>query len=116
MTLGLMLKTARLKTGRTLRQLESETGISNGYLSQLESDAIKRPSPHHLHKLASTLALSYRELMELAGYVPEPQVAAISATSGLSIPLALDDLTAEDRRKIAAYIEDLRDARRQRGA
>ena len=67
MTLGRTLRTARLSLGKTLREIESMTGISNGYLSQLESDAIKQPSPHHLYKLASAYGLDYALLMESAG-------------------------------------------------
>lgn len=37
-------KSLRMKKGLTLRQTEDATGISNGYLSQLENDKIKKPS------------------------------------------------------------------------
>lgn len=44
-------KSLRVEKGLTLRQVEDATGISNGYLSQLENDKIKRPSQY----IASTL-------------------------------------------------------------
>lgn len=37
-------KSLRKEKGCTLRQTEDATGISNGYLSQLENDKIKKPS------------------------------------------------------------------------
>lgn len=114
MKLGQLLRSTRLALGRTLREVESATGISNGYLSQLESDAVKQPSPNHLHKLADFYRLDYAYLMELAGYVAPRRVAA-SHGGGAPVNFpGLDELTEEDRKKIQAYIEDLRDARRVR--
>jgi HTH-type transcriptional regulator, competence development regulator len=113
-TLGHLLKTTRVRLGKTLREVEGETGISNGYLSQLESGLVKQPSPNHLHKLAEVYALEYARLMELAGYAIARQIAA---TNGKPMSPALEsiaDLPEEDRRKIEAYIKDLRDARRVR--
>lgn len=115
MKLGRLLKSTRLASGKTLRDIEGVTGISNGYLSQLESDAVKQPSPNHLHKLAEVYRLDYGYLMELAGYMLPRQVGAV--TGGQPQPFALsglDELTEEDKRKIQTYIEDLRDARRVR--
>ena len=40
-TLGRVLKSAREKLNKTLRDVEESTGISNPYLSQLENDKIK---------------------------------------------------------------------------
>lgn len=41
---NLNLKEARKRKNLTLRQVEIKTGISNAYLSQLESGKIKKPS------------------------------------------------------------------------
>src|SRR5215475_1048674 len=68
MTLGQFLKSAREDRALSLRGVEKETGISNAYLSQLESDKIKQPSPTLLHKLAETYEVPYSALLELAGY------------------------------------------------
>jgi len=45
------------------------SGISNAYLSQLENNKVKKPSPHFLHKLASLYDVPYDLLMEYAGYI-----------------------------------------------
>ena len=66
--LGDVIRSAREKIGYSLRQIEEKAGISNAYLSQLESGRIKSPSPKTLHSLANTLSSSYGELMTAAGY------------------------------------------------
>lgn len=114
MTLGNLLKATRTRLGRSLRDLEGATGISNGYLSQLESDMIKQPSPNHLHKLADTLGLDYTRLMELAGYIPTRAVATLASENLMPSLPGIEELNEEDRRKILAYIDDLRNARRVR--
>ncbi len=114
MTLGQVLKARRSSLGKTLRDVENLTGISNGYLSQLESDAVKQPSPKHLYKLASTYGLEYARLMELAGYVPAHHIGAALGEDNAETFRGIEELTEEDKRKIQQYIEDLRDARRVR--
>jgi len=100
--LGQTLKAARVGKAMTLRQVEGATGISNGYLCQLEAGAIKQPSPNHLHRIAATYGLSYGALMTSAGYVAVHQVSeAEHSNAGLAFP-GLDELTEEDRQKIQA--------------
>ena len=41
---------------------------SPAYLSKLENDAVKKPSPHVLQQLSEALAVPYAELMRLSGY------------------------------------------------
>jgi transcriptional regulator with XRE-family HTH domain len=113
-TLGQLLRATRKRLGKTLREVERETGISNGYLSQVESDAVRQPSPNHLHKLADAYGLDYSHLMTLAGYVPAAEFGAAS-NSGPHPGLAgIEELTKDDLKKVRAYIEDLRAARRGR--
>lgn len=66
--LGSVLRAARLEKGLSLRQVESDTGISNGYLSQLETGRAVQPSPHVLRKLADLYGISYGSLMKVTGY------------------------------------------------
>jgi HTH-type transcriptional regulator, competence development regulator len=114
-TLGGLLKAARANRQKTLREVEAITGISNGYLSQLESGSIGQPSPNHLHKLADVYSIPYVQLMEAAGYAVATVGASERESSENSFP-GLDELTDEDRLKIQAYINDLRDARRARAS
>src|ERR1700756_4484848 len=58
--------------GLKLRQVEEGTKKqgSNAYLSQIENDQIKKPSPNILHALAEFYAISFEKLMDMAGYFP----------------------------------------------
>lgn len=49
-------KERRTKSGMTLREVETATGISNAYLSQLENGKIKRPSFDVVEKLHNLYA------------------------------------------------------------
>ena len=69
-TLGHELQTARKLKKLSLREVEVATGISNPYLSQLENDKIRKPSPQFLGKLAALYDLDFQIVMEAAGYVP----------------------------------------------
>ena len=43
-------------------------GSRPAYLSRLENDAVKKPSPHVLHQLSEALGVPYADLMRLSGY------------------------------------------------
>jgi transcriptional regulator with XRE-family HTH domain len=101
-TLGRLLKEARARANLSLRAVEKQTNgkISNGYLSLLESDAVKAPSPHYLHELARVYAIDYGRLMQATGYT--------LPASNQSRPLAFsneEDLTPEERGAVETYIE-----------
>ena len=68
-TLGQELQTARKLKKLSLREVEAATGISNPYLSQLENDKIRKPSPQFLGKLATLYGLDFQVMMEAAGYI-----------------------------------------------
>lgn len=63
------LKERRRELRLTLRDIESQSGVSNAYISQIESG--KRPSPHPqiLKKLASAYQFSIEEIMRIFGYL-----------------------------------------------
>lgn len=68
--LGAELNRLRAASGLTLRTVETQTGISNAYLSQLETGKAENPSPAMLKKLADLYRVSYEALMQHAGYLP----------------------------------------------
>jgi transcriptional regulator with XRE-family HTH domain len=47
-----MLKQAREVRGLSAMDASRAAGISTAYLSKLEKDAVKKPSPHVLHQLS----------------------------------------------------------------
>jgi transcriptional regulator with XRE-family HTH domain len=69
MTIGAFLRQKRTEKNLSLRDVEAAVGISNAYLSQLENDYIKKPSPFFLHKLAKLYDCPYQELLLAAEYI-----------------------------------------------
>src|SRR4026209_1623941 len=66
---GGVLRQAREVRELSVNDTARAAGISAAYLSKLESDVVKKPSPHVLHQLSQALAVSYAELMHPSGYV-----------------------------------------------
>lgn len=78
MSLGSYLRGVREDQKLTLREVErlakdNKAGaeISSGYLSMVERDEVKEPSPRILFTLASIYGEDYISLMKKAGYIPE---------------------------------------------
>jgi HTH-type transcriptional regulator, competence development regulator len=109
---------AALRQTRGVRQLSvgdaaRAAGISAAYLSRLESDAVKKPSPHVLHQLSETLQVPYGELMRLSGYhVPGTPQNGSGATLGTAL---FADITDDEREELVEYLAWYR-ARRRAGA
>ena len=104
-----------LRQAREVRQLSGidaarMTGISAAYLSKLENDAVKKPSPHVLHQLSEALAVPYADLMRMAGYHlpgatdPNPSPALGAALFG--------DLSDDERDELIEYLAWYRARRR----
>ena len=110
-TLGEFLKDLRLLRKLTLRDVEEKTGISNGYISQVENGQIKQPSPNFLHKISEALDYSYELLMERAGYVVpksksrsktlQPSTAQAKAFAIFS---TIKDLTEEEAEELLEFL------------
>lgn len=99
-----------------LREVEEASGVSNAYLSQLETGKIGKPSPHILHKLASVYNVPYEMLMDRAGYLAgaESRRGEEPAARGSRIPAsALRDLTTDEEDAVLRYIEFLRYQRKR---
>lgn len=110
-TLGTFLKAAREGRKLTLREVERVTGISNPYLSQLEGDKIKQPSPVWLHKLSEVYGLAYADLLALAGY-PVPGAGTDKGRPS-SLAARLGPVTPDEEESLAEYLDFIR-ARRNR--
>jgi transcriptional regulator with XRE-family HTH domain len=117
-TFGAFLRALREDAGLTLREVETRCGVSNGYLSLLEHDRVKEPSPRVLYALSQCFGVSYLELMERAGYpVPPPEE---RGRPGAGPPGAVfrgaERLSADDREEIRQLIRlKLRRLRRDAG-
>lgn len=64
----------KLRGDLSIRQVAEKTGISNAYLSQLESRKRKKPHPDVLQKLADFYDVPILELFEKAGYLKEGEI------------------------------------------
>lgn len=104
----------RAREVRELSGIEAArlAGISAAYLSKLENDAVKRPSPHVLAQLSEALGVPYVELMRLSGYrVPgESKATPVEAVSAALFA----DLSDEEREELLEYLAWYRTRRRSR--
>jgi transcriptional regulator with XRE-family HTH domain len=110
--LGSFLASARNAAGMTLRAVESDTGISNAYLSQLENGKVKSPSPQNLHKLAKVYGVSYELLMELAGF-PVPNGLG-SLPPANSVAARIGPVTASEEEALIEYLQFIRSRKKGR--
>ena len=109
---GAILRQAREVRGLSAIDAARAAGISPAYLSKLENDAVKRPSPHVLHQLSEALGVPYTELMRLSGYkVPGESAGTPTATVGAAL---FADLTDDERDELLEYLAWYR-ARRRSG-
>lgn len=113
-SMGTMLRRARAVRGLSVVDAASAAAISPAYLSRLEGNAVKKPSPHILHQLSEALGVPYAELMRLTGYrlpgeAKEPAMGAASAA-------LFADLTDDERDELVAYLTWYRSRRRSIGA
>lgn len=112
---GAFLKDVRRARGLSLRDVEKATGggVSNGYLSQLESGSIVSPSAAMLHRLAEAYKLDYATLLSHAGLqsADESSAAAASAPDRAQAEAkrhVFGDLTADEERQLLQYLAFLR--------
>lgn len=110
--LGQYLQSNREKKQLSLRAVEKAVGISNAYLSQLESGKIKQPSPSILHKLADLYEISYSDAMKLAGYpvLDTPQ----NETSQTIFASRIGPVTPDEENELIEYLTFLRSKGKQR--
>jgi HTH-type transcriptional regulator, competence development regulator len=110
---------AVLRQAREVRELSTieaarAAAISPAYLSRLENDAVKRPSPHVLHQLSEALSVPYDNLMRLSGYrVPGGSEREASREVGAAL---FADLTDDERDELLEYLAWYRARRRTRRA
>jgi len=109
---GTVLRQARAVRGLSVADAARAATISPAYLSRLESDTVRKPSPHVLHQLSEALGLPYAELMRLSGYrVPghPDQVAAGTVSAAL-----FADITDDERDELLEYLAWYRARQRSR--
>ena len=97
---GAVLRLARAVRALSAVDAARAAGISGAYLSKLENDAVKKPSPHVLHQLSEALAVPYTELMRLSGYrVPGEHDRRLTVGAAL-----FADITDDEGEELLAYL------------
>lgn len=101
-SLGALLRQARQVRRLSAFDTARAAGISGAYLSKLENDAVKKPSPPVLLQLSEALDIPYADLMRLSGY----RVPGVPATSPVvTVSAALfADVTDEEREELVKYL------------
>jgi HTH-type transcriptional regulator, competence development regulator len=106
--LGKFLRTIRERKSLSLRAVERQSGVSNAYLSQIESGKINQPSPNILHKLSEIYEVPYNDLLKLAGY---PSSETLDQAVDESFLTRLGPVTEEEQDALTEYLEFLRSRR-----
>jgi len=111
--LGERLRRYRSLKRLTLRNVKKKTGISDGYLNQLEQGRVKEPSPHILYKLAQCYEVPYEHLLDLAGYFVPAGQNSMKKVRGVAYSL-LGDLTKDEEEELLRYLEFIRERKREK--
>ncbi len=101
--LGERLSKLRAAKGWTMRAAAELAGISNPYLSQIESG--KRTSPHAavLRRLAKAYDVPLPELLALAGHFDDPN---LLEAHGYNVTTAFDFVMADPRFRASTLIQE----------
>lgn len=113
-SLGEELKQARTIKGLSLREVEDITGISNSYLSQIETDKIKKPAVHILHKLAKLYEVSFERILEASGVILNNEKSD-TPTTLVGAALYSKGLTPEEEGLLNEYLAFLRYTNKKNG-
>jgi transcriptional regulator with XRE-family HTH domain len=100
--IGPLLKRTRQVRALSASDVARAAGISAAYLSKLENDAVKKPSPPVLHQLSEALSVPYAELMRLSGY-PVPGEGIPPAPDAIAAAL-FADTTEDERDELLEYL------------
>lgn len=107
-TLGSGLREARELKNLSLRAVEQAAGISNAYLSQLENNKIRKPSPFFLHKLSKLYDISYEKLMAAAGYASLEEGTASPKSFASGVLFNEELITSEESEELVKFLHYLR--------
>lgn len=112
--LGDYLRASRRAAGFTLRKVEelSSGRVKNGYLSQVESGAIRVPSTRVLHDLAGIYRVDYDNLLRLAGLPTHADAANLNEARIASFPAAaMEDLNETETLRVMEFVAFIKSQR-----
>lgn len=92
---------------KSIREAEKLSGVSNAYISQIETGKILKPSPDVLNRLAEAYHASYEKLMELAGHIRRTG-GNTGKRKGRLPTFAKEELTEDEEDALLQYLAFLR--------
>ena len=95
-------------------KLESQSAISRGYLSSLESDKYTHPSPFKLKGLAVTYNIPYELLLNKAGYLDKTSKKVKEDATFTLMLKEVQDMTVRERQTVLDYIEYVKSRRNKK--
>ena len=104
--LGQYLWDIRAAKKLTQRAAEAATGVSNAYLSQIETGKIPQPSPQVLLKISEAYDTPYQKLMELSGHIKPASEG--SERKGRLPTFATEDLSNDEEEELLKYLAFIR--------
>ena len=118
-SVGAYLRQVRSLLKMTLRDVEAATdkSVSNGYLSQIESGSVERPSPSVLFHLSNVYNIDYADLLTRAGHrIPKSATEVTVAPQVVAgVPLrALQELDEQDQELLRDYLEFLQSRKKNK--
>jgi transcriptional regulator with XRE-family HTH domain len=90
---------------KSIRDAEEISGVSNAYISQIETGKIKKPSPDILSRLAEAYKAPYETLMEMAGHIKR---SATGKRRGRLPTFAKEELTEDEEAALLEYLAFIR--------
>lgn len=109
--LGDKIRSLREETNLSQGGLSKNAGVSQGYLSQLESGDVKNPSAIMIFKIAKALRVDSDELFEAAGYPTARQQQKLYQTEEARIPPILvkflSELSRKQQRRLLLLLRDM---------
>ncbi|MCL4354397.1 helix-turn-helix domain-containing protein [Patescibacteria group bacterium] len=96
------------------RELEEQSALSRGYLSQLEAGRYNNPSPYKLKALALVYNIPYKLLLNKVGYWDETSKKVKEDASFTLMLKEVQDMTPKERESVLNYIEFVKSRRNQK--
>lgn len=104
--LGRKLRELRELRGWSLRESESKTEVSNGYIYLLEMGRVANPSPKILRKLAAAYEFDYNNLLQLAGYLG-PEGRATMKPDDDALLNVISNLSEGEKAEVKSFLKYL---------
>jgi len=106
-TLGGYVRQKREAAGFTVRALAAKVGLYPSYVTRLEQDLMRQPSPEKLQRIAEVLSVGHEDLYALAGYQALKRLPAV-----MPYLRAKYRMTEETAEELATYFARLKRERR----